>query len=154
MNEFTILVRKRERRLELYDSNTLIKSYAIVLGFSPDGDKEIEGDGKTPEGEFYVFGKNPESKFHLSIGLSYPSKEDAERGLRDGIIDRKEHDSIITAINNGEMPPQKTGLGGEIYIHGGGVESDWTCGCVAMTNEDIEELYDILLIGTPVLIRP
>ncbi len=79
-----IVIRKKQRVLEVYDSGKLIKSFTIVLGFQPVGDKEVEGDGKTPEGEFYVFTKNAKSKFHLSLGLSYPSKEDAERGFAKG----------------------------------------------------------------------
>lgn len=149
-----IIVRKKRRALEVYDGGKLIKTFTVVLGFAPSGDKEIEGDGKTPEGEFYVFTKNAESKFHLSLGLSYPSKDDAERGLDTGVITRSERDEIVSAIDNKTMPPQKTALGGEIYIHGGGVESDWTWGCVALKNEEIEELFRLIPVGTKVEIKP
>jgi murein L,D-transpeptidase YafK len=149
-----IIVRKKRRALEVYDGGKLIKTFTVVLGFAPSGDKEIEGDGKTPEGEFYVFTKNAESKFHLSLGLSYPSKDDAERGLDAGVITGSERDAIVSAIDNKTMPPQKTALGGEIYIHGGGVESDWTWGCVALKNEEIEELFRVIPVGTKVMIKP
>src|SRR5215207_1710518 len=115
-----IIVRKNARTLELYDGKRLLKTYTVVLGFAAVGDKEKEGDGKTPEGDFYVFTRNSQSKFHLSLGLSYPSISDAKRGLRDGTITPKEHDAIVSAIEKKEMPPQNTALGGEIYIHGGG----------------------------------
>jgi murein L,D-transpeptidase YafK len=127
-----IIIRKKQRTLEVYDGGKLIKTFTMVLGFAPTGDKEVEGDGKTPEGEFYVFTKNDKSKFHLSLGLSYPSKADAARGLATGLITAAERDEIVSAIDKKKMPPQKTALGGEIYIHGGGIESDWTWGCVAL----------------------
>ena len=149
-----IIIRKKDRVLEVYDGRTLVRSYRVVLGFDPKGDKEIEGDGRTPEGDFYVFTKNPQSKFHLSLGLSYPNTEDADRGLQSGIISRAEYDAIRDAIAGKRMPPQKTALGGEIYIHGGGTESDWTWGCVAMRNQDIEQIFQSVGVGTKVTVRP
>lgn len=149
-----ILVHKSERKLELFDGDKLIKTYTVVLGFRPKGDKEVEGDGKTPEGKFYVFTKNPKSKFHLSLGVSYPSKEDAARGLGQGIISTPEHDEIVKAIDAKAMPLQKTALGGEIYIHGGGTAADWTDGCVALKDEEIQELFNAVPVGTEVLILP
>jgi murein L,D-transpeptidase YafK len=147
-----LVVKKAERRLEVYDGDRLLKTYKIVLGFAPAGDKEHEGDGKTPLGEFYVFTKNEQSKFYLSLGLSYPSIDDAERGLRENLISREEYDSILQAIAEKRMPPQNTPLGGEIYIHGGGTERDWTWGCVALENEEMKEIFDALPVGTPVTI--
>ncbi len=149
-----VVIRKKRRVLEVYDGDKLIKTYAVVLGFAPEGDKQREGDGKTPEGEFYIFTKNAESKFHLSLGLSYPSIDDAKRGLATGAIAKADHDEIVESIGKKIMPPQKTALGGEIYIHGGGVDNDWTWGCTAMKNEDIEELFAVLPIGTAVTINP
>ncbi len=149
-----LVIRKKDRVLELYDGRTFIKSYTIVLGFAPAGDKEKEGDGRTPEGEFFVFTKNPQSRFHLSLGLSYPSTDDAKRGLARGIISRRVHDAIVSAITDKKMPPQNTALGGEVYIHGGGVASDWTWGCPALDNEDVEEIYNAVSVGTHVTILP
>src|SRR5687768_1428715 len=68
----TLVIRKSKRTLELRDGDNLVRSYKIVFGFDPKGHKKVEGDGRTPEGDFYVFTKNPESKFHLSLGISYP----------------------------------------------------------------------------------
>ena len=149
-----LVVKKSERKLYLYDEEKLIKTYDIALGFAPKGDKEREGDGKTPEGEFYVFTKNPKSQFYLSLGLSYPNAEAAERGLKTKLITQAEYNAIIKAIKEKKMPPQKTALGGEIYIHGGGTESDWTWGCTALSNEEIRELFETIPVGTKVIVEP
>jgi len=149
-----LVVRKSERKLEVYDGDKLIKTFSMVLGFTPIGDKEVEGDGRTPEGEFYVFTKNPESRFHLSLGISYPDREDAARGLKQKLITEEEYDEIVKAIDEKRMPPQKTKLGGEIYIHGGGTASDWTDGCVALKDEEITELFNTIPAGTRVTIAP
>ena len=149
-----IIIRKGKRKLDLLDGDEPVMQYTVVLGFSPSGDKETEGDGRTPEGDFFVFAKNQKSKFHLSLGLSYPAREDAERGLRGGLISREEHDEIAAAILEKRMPLQKTRLGGEIYIHGGGTASDWTEGCVALDNAEMSELFEAVQIGTKVTILP
>jgi murein L,D-transpeptidase YafK len=149
-----IVVRKSARRLELYSDRDLLRTYRIGLGFSPVADKTKEGDGATPEGDFYIFVKNNRSAYYLSLGLSYPNAEDAERGLRDGLITNVEHDAILEAIKKNSAPPQYTKLGGLIYIHGHGARSDWTWGCVALENEDVKELYDAVVVGTPVRIMP
>lgn len=149
-----LAVHKKERRLELFDGERSVKNYLMALGSSPVEDKASEGDGRTPEGEFFVFAKNPKSKFHLSLGLSYPGLEDAERGLREGLISQEEHDEIIAALAEKRMPLQKTKLGGEIYIHGGGTASDWTEGCIALNNDEMAELFELVPIGTKVAILP
>ena len=149
-----IVVKKRERILEVFDGNKLVKTYPIGLGFAPEGDKEKEGDGRTPEGDFYIFLKNPKSKFHLSDGVSYPSKEDAARGLAGGLITKLQHDQIVKAIDTGKMPLQKTALGGEIYLHGGGAGRDWTWGCIALADADVEEIYNAVEVGVKITILP
>jgi len=149
-----IIIRKKDRILEVFEGKKFVKTMKIVLGFAPIGDKEIEGDGKTPEGEFYVFTKNSESRFHLSLGLSYPSKADAERGLKANLISTDEFESINKSLDEGGMPLQKTKLGGEIYIHGGGTDGDWTDGCIALENEHITELFALITRGARVTILP
>ncbi len=148
------MIRKSARTLELFDGDKIVKKYETALGFAPAGDKEMSGDGKTPEGDFYVFVKNDQSKFYLSLGLSYPNAEDATRGFADGLITRQEYDLIMEAIANKQMPPQDTELGGEIYIHGGGVQEDWTLGCVGLDNENMKEIYGAAIVGMPVTILP
>jgi len=154
MENSRIVIKKEKRELQVLDGERLIKTYAIVLGFAPEGDKNEEGDGKTPEGEFFIFTKNDKSKFHLSLGISYPNIEDARRGLQGNLISPEEHDAIIKTINEKQMPPQNTKLGGEIYIHGGGNLSDWTAGCVALKNEEMKGLFDAISLGTAVQIMP
>jgi murein L,D-transpeptidase YafK len=149
-----LVVKKSERKLEVFDGEKLIKTYRIRLGFAPEGDKEIEGDGKTPLGEFYVFTKNDQSKFYLSLGLSYPSIEDATRGLKENIISQAEHDAIVQAIEEKKMPLQNTKLGGEIYIHGGGTEKDWTWGCLALQAEEMKEIFEAIPLGAKISILP
>ncbi len=149
-----IVVNKSQRKLELFDGEKSIKTYKIALGFAPVGDKEKQGDGKTPEGEFYIFTKNDKSKFYLSLGISYPNIEDAARGLKAKLITKTEYDKIVRAIKDKKMPAQYTKLGGEIYIHGGGTSGDWTWGCVALTNEEIKEIFDVIQVGTRVKIKP
>lgn len=149
-----IVVYKKERKLELYSDQTLVRSYRVGLGFNPVADKQREGDGATPEGDFYVFVKNNKSAYYLSLGVSYPNVEDAERGLRDGLITQAQYKSIIDAHRRKVAPPQYTKLGGLIYIHGNGAGSDWTLGCVALENEEMKELFDSVTVGTPVTIKP
>jgi murein L,D-transpeptidase YafK len=149
-----IVVMKSKRRLQLYSAGVLVRTYRIGLGLNPVDDKKRQGDHATPEGDFYIFTKNNKSAYYLSLGLSYPNIEDAERGLRDGLISRAQHDAIVNAIKRKATPPQNTALGGDIYIHGNGASSDWTWGCVALENEDMRELFDAVKAGTPVTIRP
>jgi len=149
-----IVVYKKARKLELYSDKMLVRSYRIGLGFNPVADKQREGDGATPEGDFYVFVKNNKSAYYLSLGVSYPNVEDAERGLRDGLITRAQYNSIVDAHRRKAAPPQYTKLGGLIYIHGNGASRDWTLGCVALENEDMKELFDAVQVGTPVKINP
>ncbi len=99
-----VLVEKGARQLTVFSDRKPVKSYRIALGWGG-GDKEREGDGRTPEGEFYICVKNPNSRFYLSLGLSYPNIEDAERGLRDGLIDRDQYEEIVSAIRRDITPP-------------------------------------------------
>ena len=147
-----VVVEKGARRLRLYAGGELVRVRQVVLGYEPVADKVRQGDGRTPEGDFQICMKNGKSKFYLSLGLTYPNAEDAERGLRDGLITQAQHKSITRALAAGRCPPWNTDLGGEIFIHGGGTGGDWTLGCVALENPEIKELFDILPAGTPVSI--
>jgi murein L,D-transpeptidase YafK len=149
-----IVVKKADRRLELYSSARLVRSYRIGLGLSPAGDKAREGDRRTPEGSFYVTDKNRKSKFFRSLRLSYPNIAAAERGRRARLITQWQYRRIVRAIRRGGTPAQNTPLGGEILIHGGGAQRDWTWGCVALDNRDVQELFGAVPVGTPVLIKP
>ncbi|MEP6924460.1 MAG: L,D-transpeptidase family protein [Pyrinomonadaceae bacterium] len=149
----SLVVKKGKRQLQVFDGGKLVKTYKIAIGSNPSDDKQIEGDGRTPEGDFYLAVKNPASRFHRSLGLSYPNIEDAMRGLRENLIANSEHDEIVRAITENRLPPQNTALGGEIYIHGGGTEKDWTRGCIALENNEMQELFDALPYGISVTIE-
>lgn len=154
-----LIVHKKAGMLELFDGPRLVKTYACITGTHP-GDKQMEGDRRTPEGEYHIVYKNPESSFHLSLGLDYPNADDAKRGLAAGLITSEEYDGIITALASDLTLAEHqknlwyTKLGGEIFIHGHGTGRPDTAGCVALSNTDIEELYAVLPIGTPVEINP
>ena len=149
-----IVVLKSERRLEIFCGDELMCWFTCVLGSSPAGGKTVEGDGRTPEGEFCIIVKNEKSKFHLSLGLDYPRPSDAEAAFAKGAIGEEDLAAIRLAASDGRLPPQTTPLGGEIYIHGGGTSCDWTRGCVALENADMERLFAIAKLGTRVTIRP
>jgi murein L,D-transpeptidase YafK len=156
--EFSVLVKKAERKLYVYrvtqGQAKLFKSYSIALGGNPVGHKKQQGDGATPEGEYYITHRNPKSKFYLSLGLSYPNAQDAAVGLKRGLLSQTQHDAIVAAIKQQAKPLQNTRLGGDVFIHGGGTASDWTLGCVALENEAIKELFELLPLKTPVKIVP
>jgi len=150
----SIIVTKSERRLRLYADGRCQREYRIGLGFQPVGHKQRQGDGRTPEGRYYICVKNPDSKFYLSLGLSFPNQGDAEAGLRAGLITQAQHDEIGSAIAAGARPPWGTPLGGEIFIHGRGSGQDWTAGCIAMDDADMKELFDLASVGMAVVIQP
>ncbi len=118
-----------------------------------------EGDGKTPLGVFRVAWINPKSRFHLFFGLDYPNQEYAEEALRRKLIDIDTYFTIRKALYRGELPPQNTPLGGNIGIHGIGFgnrliheTTNWTEGCIALTNEQIDQLAQWVTLGTKVVI--
>lgn len=149
-----IEIHKSARKLVFADSAGARRTFPIGLGFAPVLPKQREGDGRTPEGRYFVCVKNPRSKYYLSLGISYPGPADADRGAAAGLISAAERDEIRRAHDEGRTPPWKTALGGEIFIHGEGGGSDWTQGCVALENRDMAELFGRTEIGTPVMIFP
>ncbi len=153
INNPRIIVTKSTNTLELYDGNRLIKTYHCISGTN-DGQKMREGDRITPLGLFKIVYKNPESKYHLSMGLNYPRIEDAERGLKLGLLTKAEVEQIRQAQASNGIPNWYTKMGGEIMIHGFAEGRTSTAGCVAVSNSEIEELYAICDNGTEVEIRP
>jgi murein L,D-transpeptidase YafK len=149
-----IKVYKSNRRLELYSEGELQGRFKIALGSKSIGDKEKEGDRKTPEGAYYICTRNDKSKYTLSLGISYPNIKDAQKGLNQKLIDKSTFNNISQAINNKKRPPWDTKLGGEIMVHGGGNNIDWTWGCIALSDEDIMILWEYVIIGTPITIYP
>ena len=156
-----IIVRKEARLLLVRTDGREQRSYAVTLGRNWAADKAVEGDEATPLGEFYICAKNPRSRFFLSLCISYPNAEDAERGLSADLITPAEHTAILEAMAHRAMPPQNTRLGGEIYIHGedprtaapaGALAPSGTRGCIALRNSAMQELFDRTALGTPVII--
>ena len=150
----SLVVLKAARQLEVHSGDEVLRRYRIGLGFEPEGDKEREGDGKTPEGSFKVVRRLPGSTYYKAFLIDYPGVQDAERGLKDGLIGRSTAAKIRDAHESNTVPPQYTALGGLIEIHGMGSRVDWTLGCVALDNEAIDALWPHVKIGTPVVIRP
>lgn len=149
-----IYIYKDKRRLYVMDGDVLVRNYPIGLGKNPRGDKKSEGDGRTPEGSFFICFKNPRSRFFKSLALSYPTQRHAEQAFAAGLISPIQYRDIILALDRWLQPPWNTPLGGEIYIHGGGAHGDWTDGCIALYNSDMAELYVMADRGTRVEVRP
>jgi murein L,D-transpeptidase YafK len=136
-----IVVEKSARRLSIFRDGNRIKMYRIALGRSPVGAKREEGDMKTPEGTYKIDGRNPQSSFHLALHISYPSDEDNKRAIARGVLAGS--DVMIHGIQNGR------GWIGAFHRW-----NDWTAGCIAVTDEQIEELWRVTPDGTTIEIRP
>ena len=151
-----IEIRKKTRTIKCLAQGRTVFTVRVQLGFSAnDGAKRAEGDGRTPEGAYLVSSKNPQSRFHLALGLSYPNADDAARSLCADAISRAEFDRIVAAPGR---PPWDTKLGGFLMIHGqpneGTRDGDWTSGCVALPDAHMEMLYALARIGDEVVIYP
>jgi L,D-transpeptidase catalytic domain len=153
-------VRKQERVLEAWCRGGGLRVFPIALSREPVGAKRRSGDQRIPEGDYLLVGSPRRSRFHLFIPIDYPSPQDADRGLAEGVISRSEHRRILAAHAAGHLPPQDTALGGLVGFHGegerwrGDLDLDWTEGCVAVTDEAIGWLAVHAERGTPVAIRP
>jgi murein L,D-transpeptidase YafK len=133
----------------------------VAIGRGDDEAKRYSGDQRTPEGLYVIAGPARASRFHLFIPIDYPSLPDADRGLATGIVDASTHAEIVEAHLQGRFPPQDTELGGDIGLHGEGMdwqgatqEHDWTLGCIAVTDAEIERLAELIEVGVPVEIHP
>lgn len=148
-----LTVHKSERRL-VFEDGAERREFRIGLGFAPVGPKEREGDGRTPEGKYFVTHRNPNSRFFRSLGISYPNEADARAGHAAGRITARQLRMIVAANRARRIPPQETALGGTIFVHGRGAESDWTLGCVALSDEDMTFLFERVRPGDPITIFP
>ena len=152
-----ILIEKSRRRLTLTRRSKTLAEFKISLGFCPEGHKMREGDGKTPEGCYRICSVNRQSKFHISLGINYPSKKDALQALRGKMICLFDFVKICAADMLHLRPSWNTPLGGFIMIHGQSPEGktgDWTKGCVALGDADIEKLASFCKRGEQVIILP
>jgi len=151
-NAMQISVKRGEETLIVFDN--------IAIGQNGAGLKTERGDNITPKGEYKIGWVNSDSQFHLFYGLTYPSIADAENGLQNGVISQAEHDAIVLAQQNNQVPPQNTPLGGQVGLHGLGQANqeihqamNWTHGCVAMTNEQVDALSQWISLGMRVQIK-
>jgi len=144
---------KSDRILQVFSGETLLKIYPIALGFSPTGDKAVEGDGRTPVGDFHIVTRNKNSSFYRFLGISYPNTEDAQRGISNKLITSRQAEQIQTADRRKKRPLWNTALGGAIGIHGMGSQGDWTLGCIALENGHMKEIWEIGRLGMHVQIR-
>lgn len=159
--EVWVLIDTAGHRLAVYrDHSPLLSIRNIAIGSGGAALTRTEGDATTPLGEFRVSRINRDSRFHVFLGLDYPTLGHAKRAHAAGLIDSETYDSFeqLLAING--VPPQNTPLGGNIGIHGIGQgdpdihrQYDWTRGCIAVTNKQIEQLAGLIRVGTRVLIR-
>jgi murein L,D-transpeptidase YafK len=149
-----VVVRKGERKLYLLDGDAVVLCAPVGLGRVPVGAKAREGDGKTPEGVYTVCLVKPDGKYGRSLGLSYPNTADARAALVTKIIDEAAFRAVAVAEAHNRRPPWGTALGGEIYIHEGGAQGDWTQGCIALNASDMDRLYPYHPQITQVEIRP
>jgi len=136
-----ILIEKKARRLTLLLKGEVLKTYKIALGGNPDGPKERQGDNKTPEGTYFIDSKNKDSQYHLSLHISYPNESDKKRARELGISPGG--DIMVHGIKNGFS-----------WVGDAHTEADWTKGCIAVTDEEIEEIDKLVPNGTIVEIRP
>jgi murein L,D-transpeptidase YafK len=149
-----LVILKSQRKLLLHNRDRVVKAYNIDLGSDPVRDKTKRGDGRTPEGDFYVCKRVDPSRFHRAFVLSYPSIEDAARGYLGGLISLPEYVDVVEANIRRDTPPQSTKLGGLLEIHGSWQGVDWTAGCAAVSNEDMDELWHVIREKTRVTILP
>jgi murein L,D-transpeptidase YafK len=134
-----IVVYKAARRMDLRKDGAVVARYRIALGANPEGRKVFVGDGRTPEGAYFISARNPDSRFYRSLRISYPSEEDRDLAGRFGIS-----------------------AGGDIMIHGQpnrprrshDPRTDWTDGCIAVDNRDMDEIWSSVAVGTPIRILP
>lgn len=160
---YTVEILKSKRQLLVKQGSRVARRYTAALGSGGVGAKSIRGDHKTPVGVYYITGFNEESSFDLFIRLNYPSLKDGYFGLKRSLITRNEFDRILDAQRQDALPPQDTPLGGAVGIHGIGDETadrlrihsrtNWTQGCIALTNREIRELRSFVGVGTKVVIR-
>ncbi|MBN1515202.1 L,D-transpeptidase family protein [Candidatus Sumerlaeota bacterium] len=148
-----IVIDKSERRLSLYDGERLIKTYRVGLGSHSEGDKQREGDRRTPTGNYHVCTRLKRSQYHLFLGLNYPNADDARIALSENHIGAELAAELERAEKNHKQPAWDTALGGAIGIHGGGCKYDWTLGCIALEDFAIEELWVSTRYWTPVRIE-
>lgn len=161
--ETSLVVWKSQYSVTLFKGYAPVKTYWAVFGKGYfDGDKERQGDKRTPEGDFYICTKNDSKRFYKFLGLSYPGLKHAGQALQVGMITPRQYREIEQAHMERRKPTWETKLGGAVGLHGRMFEDpgvwtrrqNWTDGCIALSNADMDELFSIVSLGTPVTIIP
>ncbi|MGK9451407.1 L,D-transpeptidase family protein [Acidithiobacillus caldus] len=159
--ELHIVVDTSDRQLRVYKGDTLLETFPVAIGFNGAAPRRTRGDDITPVGKYRIGYVRFGTRYGPFMLLTYPNRDDARWGLREGIINQRQYDAIISALDRGEAPPQNTPLGGYIGIHGMGPQfaddpdskvfpGRWTAGCVALSNWDARQLATLVRVGTPV----
>ncbi len=130
-----VVVHKSRREMLVLRGESILRTYRVWLGPNPFGHKEREGDGRTPEGCYVIDWRNPRSRYHLSLHISYPNREDEESARRRGVAPGG--DIMIHGLKDGHDPGR-----------------DWTQGCIAVNDQDMEEIWNLVPDGTAIEIRP
>ena len=161
---YLIVVTKSTRQLAVMQGDRVIKKYKIAYGKGQGPTKRQIGDNNTPTGKYRIVKFKSDSKFFFFMQLDYPNLLDAWYGYMGNIISSRDFRNIAAAFKNHQIPPQDTRLGGYIGIHGLGEvnaealkihqNNNWTDGCIALKNEEINDLRRYVSIGTPIIIRP
>ena len=155
-----LVIDKARKDLVVFIDGRRVARFPASFGIDPDSDKRRAFDCATPEGLYFITHKKVHRRYHRLLGLSYPNPAKAEKALSEGVISQKEYTRLREAFQKLRPSPCKTGLGCGIAIHGGGVfkgsgmsrERDWTRGCIALDNPDMERLFDFCTPGDPVVI--
>ncbi|MDB5215701.1 MAG: hypothetical protein JWO86_3628 [Myxococcaceae bacterium] len=149
-----VVVHKSKRNVALCKDGKLVKNLRSGLGFAPSGAKVQQGDGKTPEGVFFVPRQLPNSSYYKAFLISYPTVADATRGVAAGLITNAQASQIQSAHAACVEPPQDTNLGGDVELHGNGSSQDWTAGCVALDDANIDLLWSSIGVGDSIVVLP
>jgi murein L,D-transpeptidase YafK len=159
-DEISLLLSRSTHTLYVKKGTFILKSYKVALGSGGRYGKLREGDGRTPMGKYKIMQVRASNRFHLFMQLNYPSTQDAKRALIEKEITLSEYRSVLDAHIFGRQPPQNLPLGGAIGIHGIGFENqeklkihqniDWTEGCIALRNAEVEELSQYVSVGTEI----
>lgn len=162
LNEVSLIVDRKNYRIELYSDKILVKTYKAAFGKNSGTLKTSASDNVTPIGDYKICAIDTISKYHKSLHLNYPNEQDAAEALKQNYINTDEFSAIILAVKKNECPPKETKLGAEVAIHGIGTYNiifknlpfsfNWTNGSIAVSNENIDELYSFVKLGMPVKI--
>ncbi len=162
VKDVRLIVDRKNYRIELYSGKLLIKTYKAVFGKNAGTLKISAEDNVTPIGNYKICAVDSNSKYHKFLHLNYPNEQDAAEALKQSYINNDEFNAIVLADNKDECPPEETKLGSALGIHGIGTYDaifknlpfsfNWTNGSIAVSNENIDELFSIVKIGTPVKI--